>query len=103
MQEELKEALDALKAAYDAMNYLGDILNAHDMVEPEDEKATDKAFGKARLVLSKHGMLVDEQLIIHDKCGLPVELCECPDAEVKYDYETDKFIDQKTEDRPPEE
>ena len=32
-----------------------------------------------------------ENLIIHDKCGLPVELCKCEDAPVKYNSETDKF------------
>ena len=30
--------------------------------------------------------------IIHNKCGLPVELCECPDAAVIYDWETDMFV-----------
>ena len=30
-------------------------------------------------------------LIVHNKCGLPVELCDCPDAEVRYDYDNDKF------------
>ena len=33
--------------------------------------------------------------IIHNKCGLPVELCTCPDADVKYDWEKDIFIKQK--------
>jgi len=30
--------------------------------------------------------------IIHDKCGLPVELCECPDAEVRYCPDHDRFV-----------
>ena len=34
------------------------------------------------------------ELIIHDKCGLPVELCECPDAEVRYDKERGVFVVQ---------
>ncbi len=34
----------ALKLAYEAMNYLGDILNAHDMAQPEDEAVTKEAF-----------------------------------------------------------
>jgi hypothetical protein len=33
-------------------------------------------------------------LIIHDGCGLPVELCECPDAEVRYDPVMDMFVEQ---------
>ena len=36
-----------------------------------------------------------EELIIHNICGLPVELCECPDVEVKYDWDKDVFIDKK--------
>lgn len=32
-----------------------------------------------------------ESLIIHNNCGLPVELCECADAQVKYDFKTDMF------------
>ena len=32
-----------------------------------------------------------ESLIIHNSCGLPVELCECVDAQVKYNFETDMF------------
>jgi len=32
-----------------------------------------------------------KQLIIHDPCGLPIEFCECPDAELKYDWDTDTF------------
>ena len=32
-----------------------------------------------------------DNLIVHDKCGLPVELCECPDAPVKYNWDTDMF------------
>ena len=29
--------------------------------------------------------------IIHNDCGLPVEFCECPDAKVKYNWETGMF------------
>ena len=32
-----------------------------------------------------------KDLIIHDKCGLPVELCDCPDATVKYNWDKDVF------------
>lgn len=38
-----------------------------------------------------------KNLIIHDKCGLPVELCECPDAPVVYDSEKDIFVDRSNE------
>lgn len=33
-----------------------------------------------------------EILIECKKCGLPIELCECPDAKVRYDWETDRFV-----------
>lgn len=35
-------------------------------------------------------------LIIHNKCGLPVELCECTDSEVFYDSEEDVFVERKS-------
>lgn len=42
-------------------------------------------------------------LVIHKKCGLPVELCECPDAPVKYDSDNDTFIEKdKKDDETPE-
>lgn len=31
--------------------------------------------------------------IIHDECGLNIELCVCPDADIKYDHETGLYID----------
>jgi hypothetical protein len=34
---------------------------------------------------------------IHDACGLPAELCVCPDAPVKFDPETGMFIDMRKE------
>ena len=34
-----------------------------------------------------------DKLIIHDTCGLPVELCECPDATVRYDSDNDVFYE----------
>ena len=34
----------------------------------------------------------DWQMPIHNKCGLPAELCTCPDAEVKF-VKKDKTID----------
>ena len=53
MNSDLKEVLDALVAAYGAMNYIGDILNGHDMVTPEDETATEYAYHIVSSVLSK--------------------------------------------------
>lgn len=35
----------------------------------------------------------EDKIIIHNTCGLPVELCDCPDAPVKYDFESDIFKD----------
>ena len=37
----------------------------------------------------------NKSLIIHNKCGLPVEFCECKDAEVKYNWETGMYEDTK--------
>jgi hypothetical protein len=34
------------------------------------------------------------ELLIHTPCGLPVELCTCPDARLVYDWERDVFIDR---------
>ena len=31
---------------------------------------------------------------IHNKCGLPVELCQCPDARIVFDNDTGKYIDK---------
>ena len=39
-----KEARELLKEAKGVMNYLGDILNNHDMVEPQDELRVNKVF-----------------------------------------------------------
>jgi hypothetical protein len=47
------EMLDALKLANDAMNYLGDILNSHDMAEPEDEVKTTPAFRAVHAAIKK--------------------------------------------------
>jgi hypothetical protein len=33
-----------------------------------------------------------DSLIIHNKCGLPIEFCECEDAQVYYDWEIHRFI-----------
>ncbi len=35
-----------------------------------------------------------EDLLIHEKCGLPVEVCDCPDSPVFYDWENDVFVDR---------
>ena len=40
-----------------------------------------------------------EVLIQCKHCGLPAELCECPNAEVGYDFERDVFFEK----RPPKE
>ena len=40
----LKQCYKALILAYETMNYLGDILNNHDMIQPEDEAVTKEAF-----------------------------------------------------------
>ena len=34
----------------------------------------------------------DMTLIIHKPCGLPVELCTCEDAVVRYDWDLDVFV-----------
>jgi len=47
------ETLAALKLAYEAMNYLGDVLNGMGAVMPEDEEATTEAFMMVRAVLAK--------------------------------------------------
>ena len=48
------------------------------------------------VMVEKPTPIIDEpSLIIHNKCGLPVELCVCPDARVKYDGITDTFIDSQ--------
>lgn len=44
LQAKIAQLEKALKLAYEAMNYLGDILSNHDMVEPEDEAVTNEAF-----------------------------------------------------------
>ena len=38
-------------------------------------------------------------LIIHEACGLPVELCECPGAQIIYNWEADEFVELEQE--PP--
>lgn len=44
---------EALKLAYGAMNYMGDILNGMDAVEPEDVDATSPAFEAVRAALAQ--------------------------------------------------
>lgn len=57
LTKQYREVLDALNMAYKAMNYMGDILNDHDMVLPEDNEKTDPAFETVREVLDKHNKL----------------------------------------------
>jgi hypothetical protein len=47
--------LSALKSALGAMNYMGDQLNAIDLVEPEDEEVVTPAFDAVRAALAKVG------------------------------------------------
>jgi len=37
------------------------------------------------------------ELIIHKECGLPVELCTCKDAPIRYDWNNDKFTERDKE------
>lgn len=53
------DLLETIKLAYDAMNYMGDILNGMDAVMPEDEQATTAAFSAVRAALEKHDALSD--------------------------------------------
>lgn len=46
--------LDAVRLAYDAMNYLGDVLNGMDAAEPEDVERTAPAFDAVRAALAQH-------------------------------------------------
>ncbi len=48
------DLVQVIKLAYDAMNYMGDILNGMDAVMPEDEQATTAAFTAVRAALEKH-------------------------------------------------
>lgn len=47
------EMLEALKLAYRAMNYFGDVLNGMGAVMPEDEDKTTPAFQAVRAILTK--------------------------------------------------
>lgn len=49
---EIKRLRAALILAEGAMNYMGDILNGMDAVEPEDEQATEPAFLAVHAALS---------------------------------------------------
>lgn len=49
---EIERLRDALILAEGAMNYMGDILNGMDAVEPEDEQATEPAFLAIRAAIS---------------------------------------------------
>jgi hypothetical protein len=45
----------------------------------------------------------EDKMIIHDGCGLPVELCECKDAPVRYNSVTDTFDEKPPAERNSEE
>lgn len=51
--KQIEQLEEALKLAYEAMNYLGDILNKHDMVQPEDEAITKEAFEVVSKIVGK--------------------------------------------------
>lgn len=53
--DEVKILLDTIVKASEAMNYMGDILNACDMCDSKDEAATTETFEKVRSVLEKNG------------------------------------------------
>lgn len=48
-----EELVEALKLAYDTMNYMGDIMNEMDIVSKEDEERTGPAFDAVRAALAK--------------------------------------------------
>lgn len=48
---EMKQIKEALEAAYEVMNYMGDQLNNADQVEPEHEAIINPAFGKVYVAL----------------------------------------------------
>jgi hypothetical protein len=49
------------------------------------------ALNTARKLSQPDGQITE--LLIHNKCGLPVELCICADARLVYDWDDDVFID----------
>ena len=38
-----------------------------------------------------------DKIPIHNKCGLPVELCKCPDARIVFDDDTGEYVDTEPE------
>ena len=42
-------------------------------------------------ILKSEGCDSPDEQPIHTACGLPVELCTCPDAPIKYYSDTDMF------------
>ena len=56
LEGKLKLACDALVSAYQMMNYLGDILNGHDMALPEDVGAVTPGFETVRAALEQLGI-----------------------------------------------
>lgn len=68
----------ALKLAWEAMNYLGNILNSHDMVQPEDEAVTKEAFEivpKALTELQKQPPAGDFTKRFRAQCEVVVRDC----------------------------
>jgi hypothetical protein len=49
----LEECANVLKQAYEAMGYLGDILNEHNMIEPIDELKVNPTFDTVRAFLKR--------------------------------------------------
>lgn len=42
----------------------------------------------------KPGPSIIDEIPVHDACGLPAELCTCPDAPVVWDNERGVFVDR---------
>lgn len=52
LKAEVERLLGVIALANGAMNYMGDILNGHDMVLPEDQAVTTPAFEAVQAALS---------------------------------------------------
>lgn len=41
----------------------------------------------------------EDSIPIHNACGLPIELCICEDAKIKYDWDRDCFVVESDDSR----